>query len=490
MTMAERRNGLPQEVRKTLEANPGFADLSHLACIECETTYPSSEVIYKCTSTTFEKQNGNDSRGICGDILDVRYEFRETDPEFLKELWLARRMSNAPQDRSGVWRFRETIPFIDDPNSVVTLFEGNTPLFDAPVSAKYIGLPRLRLKHQGFNPTGSFKDPGMTAAVSIANSLSMEAVACASTGNTSASMAAYAKRAGFLPIVFIPEGQIAIGKLSQALDYGALTMQIKGDFDEAMGMVMRIAPKLGIYVVNSINPYRIEGQKTMVYELMEQLSWEVPDRIVVPGGNLGHASSIGKALHEMVELGFIDKMPRITVIQAEGADPLYETITSDDPNQLITVHAKTLATAVKIGNPISWKKAKNYVNETDGWVEKVSEQEIADAKAIVGREGIGCEPASALTVAGIKKLVEFGTDSPIDKDEDVVVILTGNVLKDPDYTVNYHMDRLYEDYVTSLNVLEKAGKIGSTFANAPIQVEADEAAIARIIEERLANARK
>ncbi len=378
------------------------------------------------------------------------------------------------------------MPFVENPNDVVTVGEGNTRLLECFESARYVGLPKLLFKHQGDNPTGSFKDPGMSAAITQAKRLKMKAVACASTGNTSASMAAYAKRAGMLPIVFIPEGQISYGKLSQALDFGALTLQIEGDFDKAMELVMKIMPQIGVYIVNSINPFRIEGQKTIVAELLEQLEWKVPNRIVVPGGNLGHASSIWKGLRELKALGFIDKYPKITVVQAKGADPLYKGVVSGDADKMAVVeNARTLATAIKIGKPVSYRKALDGVRETNGWVTEVTEQQIADAKAIIGRDGIGAEPASAVTVAGLKRIIEEGTDEPFDKNETVVAILTGNMLKDPDYPVAYHSGRLYEGSTTKSIVSKDGPKIKSTFGNKPIKVPANPDTIKKIIVQRL-----
>lgn len=453
------------EVSKILKENPGWSNTAHFKCISCHSQFPTeSEPIYNCRVSN------------CGDLLDVVYDFpRKLDPEELKALWVLRKTSTKPFDRSGVWRFREIFPFCDDPKNVVTMEEGNTPLLEAPLCADYVGLPRLKIKHQGWNPTGSFKDPGMSAVMTQARILGMRAVACSSTGNTSASEAAYAKRAGILPIVFIPEGQISVGKLSQSLDYGALTIQIAGDFDKAMELVMQVAPELGIYVVNSINPFRIEGQKTIVPELLEQLNWEVPDRIVVPGGNLGHAASIWKGLRELKELGLIDKFPKLTIVQAKGADPLYQTITSEDPTRLIAVHADTLATAIKIGNPISWKKAKQGADETDGWITEVTEKEIADAKAIIGCDGIGCEPASAVAIAGLKRIVEEGTDKPFDRRERVVAILTGHLLKDSAYTAAYHEGTL----------AFKGKLLSPKFANRLLQVGANADKLKRVLSERL-----
>lgn len=476
--MQERPENAPQELKSIndfLESNRGFSDHADLTCISCGNHFPSKpDAIYNCLG--------------CNDILDVNYDFGEgIKPADLKALWKLRRTSNLPEDASGVWRFRDLMPFVEDPNQVVTLGEGNTPLLRVEECSKYTGAENLYVKHQGFNPTGSFKDPGMSAAITQAKILEMKAVACASTGNTSASMAAYARRAGMLPIVFVPEGQIAYGKLSQALDFGALTVQIQGDFDKAMELVMEVAPETGVYVVNSINPFRIEGQKTMVLEMLEQMDWQVPDRIVVPGGNLGHASSIWKALRELRGLGFIDKYPRLTVVQAEGADPLYQTVTSDDHDHLVAVHAKTLATAIKIGNPISWKKTMRGLEATDGWVTEVSEQEIADAKAVIGSDGIGCEPASAVTIAGLKKLIRQGTDKPFDRQETVVAILTGHMLKDPDYPVLYHKDNLHEEFETRTEIVPRGSKIQSNFGNMPVQIGPDADKLRQIIFERMEN---
>ncbi len=442
-----------------------------LRCISTGDEFPSSRVLYRCD--------------VCNDLLDVVYDFGKLDPERVKATWRERRLSNRPIDVSGVWRFRELIPFYDREDQIITYPEGNTPIVDAPACATYAGLARLQIKHQGFNPTGSFKDNGMTTGVTQARILGMKAVACASTGNTSSSMAAYAARAGMLGIVLIPDRQVAFGKLSQTLDYGALTLQIMGDFDMAQKLVLEIAPELGIYVLNSVNPFRLEGQKTVVIEMLEQRGWQLPDRVVVPGGNLGNSSAYGKAFKELYDLGFIERMPKITIVQAEGADPLYKTLTSAHPDKLVTVHAKTLATAIKIGEPVSWKKAKRAMEWTDGWCAEVSEQEIADAKAIVGRDGIGCEPASATAVAGIKRLLERGTDRKLSADEDVVAILTGHLLKDPDYTLRYHLDELYEDYVTEAIVTQSHGKVISKYGNRPIRIEADKEKIMRVIEERM-----
>lgn len=405
------------------------------------------------------------------------YDFQITDPEALKREFRQRRLSDDPLDMSGVWRYRELLPFCTDLTKVVTMQEGKTPIFDAPRCAEYTGLKKLWLKHQGLNPTGSFKDNGMTAGVTQARLMNSRIVACASTGNTSASMAAYAARSCLKAVIFIPDQQIAFGKLSQSLDYGALTLQIQGDFDEAMRLVKEITEETDVYLLNSINPFRLEGQKAIIIEMLDQRGWAIPDRVVVPGGNLGNSSSFGKAIKELYDLGFINKMPMVTIIQAQRANPLYRTLIYHSP-RLIPMEAHTLATAIKIGNPVSWKKAVRAMDWTNGWCDVVSEQEIADAKAMIGRDGVGCEPASATTVAGIKKLIQTGE---IDKDEDVVAVLTGNLLKDPDYTVNYHQDSLYEKAIYRNELVERQGKIQSTFANAPIKIKPSKQEILRTI---------
>jgi threonine synthase len=438
---------------------------AYLQCIEenCQKQISSSSKAYVCPN--------------CHGLLDVTYDFQIDEPEKLKHAFQQRRLSNDPLDLSGVWRYRELLPFCQDPSNVVTMQEGNTPIYEAPRCAEYAGLKKLYLKHQGMNPTGSFKDNGMTAGVTQARIMNSKIVACASTGNTSASMAAYAARANMRAVIFIPDQQIAFGKLSQSLDYGALTLQLEGDFDEAMKMVKEITDETEVYLLNSINPFRLEGQKTIIIEMLAQRGWRIPDRVVVPGGNLGNSSSFGKAIKELYDLGFINKMPMVTIIQAQRANPLYKTIVGRSP-RLIRVEAHTLATAIKIGNPVSWKKAMRAMEWTNGWCDVVSEQEIADAKAMIGRDGVGCEPASATTVAGIKKLIQT---KEIQKDEDVVAVLTGNLLKDPDYTVNYHQNTLYEKATYKNELIDRKDKIHSTYANAPLKVKAQKEDILRVL---------
>jgi len=379
-------------------------------------------------------------------------------------------MNNTPLDQSGVWRYRELFPFLGDEKFAVTLREGNTPLLDAPVAARYGGLDKLTLKHQGFNPTGSFKDNGMTCGASQARRLGLKRVACVSTGNTSASMAAYAAAGGLQPVIFIPHGNISYGKLAQALEYGAKTFQVEANFDQILKLVRTLAEKLGIYLLNSINPFRIEGQKSIIIEMMDQRDWRAPDWIVVPGGNLGNVSAFGKALRELHTHGFINRIPRIAVIQAAGAAPFEEFFRRQGKGEFVPVeHPETLATAIKIGDPVSWPKAWQAITMSNGVVEKASEQEIADAKAQIGLSGIGCEPASAATLAGIRKLTAAGV---MDKNADVVAVLTGNLLKDSEYIYRYHT-----------NKLEASGGqlLQSTFANSPVVVPNDEDHIAKLL---------
>ncbi len=410
-------------------------------------------------------------------------EVRLPNPGGLRHLWQERKTSTMAVDQSGVWRFREMLPFLRDVERAVTLREGNTPLYEMPRAAERAGVDWLLAKHQGMNPTGSFKDTGMTAALSVAVERGFEWVACASTGNTSAAMSAYAARAGLRSIVFIPEGKIAWGKLSQSMDYGALTIQLKTDFDGCLKLLTKLVQRFPIYLLNSVNPYRLEGQKTPAMEILEQMEWQVPEHVVVPGGNLGNSSALGKGFLEMKHLGLISRVPRIHVIQAQGANPLYRWF-GDDNREMQPVAAETRATAIRIGNPASWKKAARVVEETGGWCEQVTEQEIALAKAEIGAEGVGCEPASAVTLAGLKKLVAQGR---VAREERVVLLLTGHTLKDPQYTIDYHCGEL-------LTAAEMAGETEcereqhAALRKPPMVLEADESAVLKALEERMATA--
>ncbi|HSE31543.1 MAG TPA: threonine synthase [Pyrinomonadaceae bacterium] len=422
-------------------------------CIErdCQSTFDLDERIYVCPR--------------CAGLLDIESSGPlRIEPATLKQQWHQRLSSRLPQDRSGVWRFREVLP-LQENAELVTLTEGNTPLYTAQRSADYCRLDSLLLKHQGLNPTGSFKDTGMTVAVTQAKSLRSTTAVCASTGNTAASLAAYAARANLPCAILVPADQVSHAKLAQALDYGARVLELEGNFDACMQLVLEIAKEEPIYLVNSINPFRIEGQKTVAVELAEQLDWQIPDHLVVPGGNLGNSSAFGKGFRELLALGLIDRLPRITVVQAEGAAPFArffaEQSSGDSESGAFANEEEphTLASAIKIGAPVSWKKAWRAVSESRGQVITVSEQEIADAKAIIGRDGIGCEPASATTVAGIKKLVASGF---IKSDHSVVAVLTGHVLKDTDYVIGYHNQSLRT---------ERDEQINARFGNKPVRVE-------------------
>ena len=397
------------------------------SCInrDCRAEYHIDDRLYVCSR--------------CGGLLDVdRSDPITVDPTSLRDLWRGRLSSLEARDRSGVWRFREFLPF-DHDASIVSLAEGNTPLYDAPRSADYCRLPQLKLKHQGNNPTGSFKDTGMTVAVTQARKLGARLVVCASTGNTAASLAAYAARANMLCAIVAPGGQVSHAKLAQALDYGAKVVEIEGNFDACMSAIREFSKDPSVYLVNSINPFRIEGQKTVAFELAEQLGWRAPDHLVLPGGNLGNSSAFGKGFRELLKSGLIERQPKITVVQAEGAAPFARYYAEDQADFVNEENPKTLASAIKIGAPVSWRKAWRAVSETHGSVMTVSEQEIADAKAMIGRDGIGCEPASATTVAGIRKLVAEGV---IKENENVVGVLTGHLLKDTDYVMKYHSETL------------------------------------------------
>jgi threonine synthase len=366
----------------------------------------------------------------CGGLLEVRYNFDPLDPEALRRTWHQRRLSGEPIDRSGVWRFRELIPFVEPGDRIVSLSEGSTPIVGTRRSGWWAGPLHLTVKHQGNNPTGSFKDLGMTACITRAAARGVKRVACASTGNTSSSMAAYAARAGLKALLFVPYRQISAAKLAQALDFGALVVEVGDTFDQAFKLLREIAPELGLYLVNSINPFRIEGQKTIVVEMLEQRAWRPPDFIVVPGGNLGNASAMGKGLRELKEMGFIEKVPRVVVVQAAGANPFYRMMTEGDAELRPVENPSTDATAIRIGRPANWKKARRVLEWTGGICESVTDEEIFEAKAALAEDGVGCEPASAATVAGVRKLVRAGK---IGLHADVVAVLTGNQLKDTEY---------------------------------------------------------
>ncbi|MGH9712664.1 MAG: threonine synthase [Candidatus Acidiferrales bacterium] len=395
-----------------------------------------------------------------------------------------------PRDQSGVWRYRELLPF-DATVPIVSLVEGNSPLYDAPRCAEYCRLSGLLLKHLGCNPTGSFKDAGMTTAVTQAAILGARTTICASTGNTAASLAAYSARARLGCAIVVPHGQITSAKLAQSMDYGAAILEIDGNFDDAMRLVQELTDDPTIYLANSINPFRIEGQKTAAFDLLRQCAWQVPDHVVVPGGNLGNSSALAKGFEELLDVGLIDKIPKLHVVQAEGAAPLAHlfavlerSATPDEcslPDALVPVEdPQTLATAIKIGAPASWRKSLRGVLRSRGQVLAVSERDIADAKAMIGRDGIGCEPASATTVAGIRKLVVSGH---VSRKESVVAVLTGHVLKDPDFVSNYHRGTLSLSPARDEKP-ETRKFISGSYQNPPERIAATKRAIFEILERK------
>ncbi len=451
--------------------------ISHvLRCIGCDNRIPAAQAAsnFRCA--------------ICGELFEIEYPWSEgapagdgpgwkPNPGALKHLWEERRTSTQAVDQSGVWRFRDLLPIVAE-ERVVTLREGNTPLYEMPRSAEAFGLNWLLAKHQGMNPTGSFKDCGMTAALSVAAASGFEWVACASTGNTSAAMAAYAARAGLKSLVLIPEGKIAWGKLSQSMDYGALTVQLRTDFDGCVRVLGELIRRAPVYLLNSVNPYRLEGQKTPAFELMEQTDWRVPDHVVVPGGNLANSSALGKGFAELKQLGLIRRVPRISVVQAEGANPLYRSMRENGGTHLEPVVADTRASAIRIGNPASWRKAVRVLLGTGGWCEQVSEREIALAKAEIGAEGIGCEPASAVTLAGLKKLV---ADGRVAREETVVLLLTGHTLKDPEYTIQFHRGDLFQGAAAKEAAIEAAS---APLRHEPVVLDPEVDRVLRVLESR------
>jgi len=384
-----------------------------LRCESCGATYGDDLASATCPS--------------CDGLLLAEHAPPAVRGSALRALFDSRVVASAVRAhvRSGVWRFRELVLHVAD-DAIISHPEGNTPLITRPAIAEYAGVDDLIIKHEGHNPTGSFKDRGMTVALTQARRVNARAVACASTGNTSASLSAYAAQAGIPAFVFVPAGQISAGKLAQTIAYGARVLQIDGDFDECLRLA-REASTLGIYLVNSVNPFRLEGQKTIVFELLQQLGWQSPDWIALPAGNLGNTSAFGKALREARSLGLIDRVPRLLAVQASGAAPFAKAFDEG----FVTRHrvrAETRATAIRIGDPASWDRAVTAITETDGRVVAVSDEEIFAAKAVVDHAGVGCEPASAASIAGVRKLVAAGE---IASNARVAAVLTGNLLKDP-----------------------------------------------------------
>ncbi|MEQ8208343.1 MAG: threonine synthase [Lacipirellulaceae bacterium] len=455
--------------------------------VDIDTTHAYQQCISPGCAATYEVGEVRTSCDACGNLLDVTYEWDQLPvPDSLK--WFEKKWArrNEPLCKSGVWRFHELLPFAK-PQQIVTIGEGQTPLIATDGVGKYIGMDqgRLYLEYEGMNPSGSFKDNGMTAAFTHAHTIGAKKAACASTGNTSASLALYCCSSKLMQaVIFIGSGKISYGKLSQALDYGALTVQIAGDFDDAMHRVRQVSEKLGIYLVNSVNPFRLEGQKTIMMRVLESLNWEVPDWIVVPGGNLGNSSSFGKAFHELHQLGLIDRIPRLAVINALGANTLHElyekrglrwnkgkpdvSIIDKYYGELDAAAGKadTIASAIEINRPVNLMKCLRALECCEGVVREVTDQQILDAKSQVGANGMGCEPASAASVAGAKLLREQGIIAPSDR---VVCVLTGHQLKDPTATVAYHT----ADQDEFERVLGSRGVSRAQFANRAVKVEND-----------------
>ena len=385
--------------------------MTHQECINCGSKYAVDEIVYFCKK--------------CGDLLEIKYDYDVLTRALEKSEW-----EKAPL---SVWRYKDFMP-INDFSKIVSLNEGGTGLHPCPRLGKQLGVRRLYVKNEGENPTGSFKDRGMTVGVTKAVELGVKSVICASTGNTSASLAAYAAKAGLQCTVLIPSGKIAYGKLAQAMIYGAQVLQVRGNFDQALDIVLKLSEThRSIYLLNSINPFRIEGQKSLAYEICDQLSQESPDRVIVPVGNAGNISAIWKGFTEFHTLGFIGQLPKMTGIQAVGAAPIARAIKNGSDKIVPVWKPETIATAIRIGAPVSWKKAVNAIRNSHGTAETVTDTEILDAQKMLAQlEGLFVEPASASSIAGLKKLIANGE---VDKDECIVCVVTGHGLKDPDVAV-------------------------------------------------------
>jgi len=380
----------------------------HQACISCGEKYGADEVLYSCKR--------------CGDILEVKYDYDVIEERIKKSDWKSLPLS--------VWRYRDFMP-IRPSSKIISLNEGGTGLHSCQRLSGLLDLKQLLVKNEGENPTGSFKDRGMTVGITKALELDMKTVICASTGNTSASLAAYAAKAGLQCIVLIPSGKIAYGKLAQAMVYGAKVVQIRGNFDQALKIVLELSEKhREVYLLNSINPFRLEGQKSLAYEICDQMNGEAPDRVILPMGNAGNISAAWKGFTEFHKLGLTNRLPKMTGIQAEGAAPIAQAVKKGS-NEIVPVdQPETIATAIRIGSPVNWKKAIRAIVESKGTAETVTDVEILEAQKMLARsEGLFVEPASASSVAGLKKLFESGK---IDRDEVIVCVTTGHGLKDPD----------------------------------------------------------
>jgi threonine synthase len=392
-----------------------------LSCVDCHKEYSIDSFRYACD---------------CGNLLDVTHDFDSIDSEYLKQIFNERLGDRVSPFTSGVWRYKELIFPELETGHIVTKYEGNTGLYRTEKIANFTGNRCAWVKAQSENPSGSFKDNGMTVAVSHGRSLGKTRFTCTSTGNTSSSLAMYASMAESESYVFVPNKKISINKVLQTLAYGAKVITFEGTYDHGIQFLEKNSEDLGLYVCNSINPFRIEGQKSIIFEIAHYLKWDLPDWVIVPGGALSNVSALGKGLQDLYSLGFINKIPRVAVIQAEGASPFHKMIAQKQTELIAEPNPNTIASALNIGDPPSWKKALRTLEQTNGITASVSDEEILNAKAVVDQSGIGCEPASASTVAGLRKLV---SQKVIDRDETAVCILTGNLLKDTEVLNTYHL---------------------------------------------------
>lgn len=404
-----------------------------MRCIECGKVHDMGRPVYACSS--------------CGNLLEIRMDRAEALKRMSK--------SDIKKRHVSVWKYRELIP-ISEKTKVFSLDEGGTQLFRCSRLASELGLKNLYVKFDGTNPTGSFKDRGMTVGITKAKELGMKTVTCASTGNTSASLSAYAGLAGMKCVVLIPEGKVALGKLAQAMMHGATVVQVKGNFDQALDVVMKSSEKLGMYVLNSVNPFRIEGQKTAGFEVCDQLGGKSPDYLYIPVGNGGNSAAYWKGFEEYESLGLTEGLPMIRGIQAEGAAPVADMLKHGKKILEPVKKPDTVATAIRIGNPANWKKTVKAIKDSGGTATTVSDSEILSAQKLLARlEGIFTEPAGAAGLAGLKKDVDSGS---IDRTASIVCVSTGHGLKDPDIAVSQSArPRIIEPSIEALEGLLEGG---------------------------------
>ena len=424
--------------------------------------YDINEVIYRCSKT--------------GSLLEVEHdlnELKKKTPDYWKDLFDSRYRRQSWPYGSGVWGKKEWVaPFIEDKN-IVSMYEGGTNLFWADKYGKQVGVEDLWIKMCGNSHTGSFKDLGMTVLVSavkqlIANGNEIKAVACASTGDTSAALSAYCAAAGLKSIVFLPKNKVSVAQLVQPLANGASVVSLDTDFDGCMKIVQEVCKKQNIYLANSINSLRIEGQKTISIELCQQFDWEVPDWIIIPGGNLGNVSAFGKGFLMLKDLGIISKLPRLVCAQAENANPLYLSYLKDFETFNSVPAKTTLANAIQIGDPVSVNKAINILKKFDGIVEQANEDELATSSAKVDLTGTFNCPHTGVAVAAFEKLVK---KKIIKKNDKVVIISTAHGLKFVDFKIHYHLEQLKG--------------ISNQFSNHPFEMEAKVDKVLEVLEKQI-----